>query len=61
MVLVFTRNVLALVEVNIVGPRYLALVEVNFVGGCFTHIRLGSPLPHYLGRNYHLIMYLCVL
>ena len=56
MVLVFPRNVLALVEVNIVGPRYLALVEVNivglrylalvevnFVGGCYTHIRVGSP------------------
>ena len=56
MVLVFPRNVLALVEVNIVSPRYLALVEVNivglrylalvevnFVGGCFTHIRVGSP------------------
>ena len=43
MVLVFPQNVLVLVELNIVGPRYLALVEVNFVGGCFTHIRVGSP------------------
>ena len=47
-VLIFPQNVLALVEVNIVGPRFLALVEVNFVGGCFTHIRVGSPWPHYL-------------